>query len=161
MNTPLGDNNHTFCVDTSAFLDAWERYYSPDVFSSLWNQLDELVQKRTIIISTEVYNEMKKKSDGVVQWARSHRSYCVTPNDEIFLGVRTIMKQFPNFVNHHKDRSGADPFVIATAQLEKGTVVTAEKPGKKNDPKIPDVCSYFGVPCLSLLQMFRELHIAF
>ncbi len=33
----------TYCVDTSGWLDGWERHYPPDVFPSLWTTLDELI----------------------------------------------------------------------------------------------------------------------
>lgn len=48
-----------------------------------------------------------------------------------------------------KDRSRADPFVIATAKVIGATVVTDEKHGAEKDPRIPFVCERLGVPCLT------------
>ncbi len=43
----------------------------------------------------------------------------------------------------------ADPFVIAKAWKEKGTVVT-EEDFKENGAKIPNICKQFDIHCLKL-----------
>ena len=49
-------------------------------------------------------------------------------------------------------RSGVDPFVIALAMVNQGTVVTEENAtGNIAKPRIPDVCDALGVPCLTLI----------
>ncbi|HMQ17426.1 MAG TPA: DUF4411 family protein [Phycisphaerae bacterium] len=44
--------------------------------------------------------------------------------------------------------------MIALAQEQKLTVLTAEK-SKPTKPRIPDVCDALGVPCITLVEMFR------
>lgn len=76
--------------------------------------------------------------------------------------VREIMTDFSNgFVDPRRARSGADPFVIAVARLRGAAAVTAEKPGKKKEIKIPDVCRHYKIACHTILEMFRFLRIAF
>ena len=49
-------------------------------------------------------------------------------------------------------RSGVNPFVIALAMVNQGTVVTEENAtGNIAKPRIPDVCDALGVPCLTLI----------
>lgn len=49
-------------------------------------------------------------------------------------------------------RSAADPFVIALAMVNNGTVVTQETAtGHIEKPRIPDVCDALGVPWLTLM----------
>lgn len=151
-----------FCLDTSAFIDAWERYYSRDVFPSLWEKMDGLMVAGTVVASIEVYKEMEKKSDGVITWAAPHKRLFVDSDDEVLASVSQIMKDFPaGFVDPRRARSGADPFVIAVARLRGAAVVTAEKPGKKREIKIPDVCRHYDIPCFAILEMFRRLRVAF
>jgi len=55
-----------------------------------------------------------------------------------------------------KNRNGADPFVIATAQVMGLTVVTEEKGGTDAKPKMPSVCQVLGVPCIDVLSFLRD-----
>jgi len=60
-------------------------------------------------------------------------------------------------IDTRKNRSGADPFVIALAKVEGCGVVTGEKPTNHPErPKIPDVCRAIGIPCINILQLCRE-----
>jgi hypothetical protein len=74
--------------------------------------------------------------------------------------VLELLALYPRLVDTHRNRSQADPFVIATAErLGKGTVVvTGEKRrGKLDTPKIPDVCDMRGIRPITFLEMLREL----
>ena len=54
-------------------------------------------------------------------------------------------------------RSGADPFIIALAMVNNGTVVTEENAtGNMTKPHIPDVCGDLGVTCLNLMEYIEE-----
>jgi hypothetical protein len=48
-----------------------------------------------------------------------------------------------------KGGRNADPFIIARAATENRTVVTMEL-FKQNAAKIPNICRYFGVRCMTL-----------
>lgn len=74
------------------------------------------------------------------------------------MAAAQILAQFPQLVNPRRSRSVADPFVIALAQVQGLTVVTAERAsGSPQKPRIPDVCAGLGVKCIPLLGMFKEL----
>lgn len=152
-----------FCLDTSAFLDAWERYYAPDVFPVVWKQMDVLAEEGAICAPEEVYHEMKKKSEGVVKWAKRRRGLFVPMEEDVQTSLRRIMRQFPvGFVDPRTSRSGADPVVVAVALAYGHTVVTGEKlSGKKGKPRIPDVCRHLGIECCTVMEMFRKLEVTF
>ena len=59
--------------------------------------------------------------------------------------------------------SGGDGWIIAHAQCDGGTVVSHESRVDKSSmtPKIPNVCTDFGVPCIGLAQMLTTLHFKF
>ncbi|MBF4586971.1 DUF4411 family protein [Curtobacterium sp. VKM Ac-2887] len=50
-----------------------------------------------------------------------------------------IGAQFPNWVKQGR-KNGADPFVIAVAEVEGGMVISGETNGGPGRPKIPYVC---------------------
>jgi len=47
-----------YCIDTSALIHGWRRDYPPDVFRSLWQQLDQLVAEGKLFSSIEVLLEL-------------------------------------------------------------------------------------------------------
>ena len=56
-----------------------------------------------------------------------------------------------------KDRSQADPFVIAVAKVTKRTVVTGEKAvGSTQQPRIPNVCVQYGIEYINIVEFIRR-----
>ena len=62
-----------YCVDTSAWLDGWRRYYPRDVFPTLWTKIEGLVATGQIISSEEVYVELAKKDDDLHGWIKARK----------------------------------------------------------------------------------------
>jgi hypothetical protein len=145
-----------YSVDASAVLDGWVRHYPPDVFPSVWQQLATLVRSGRVFLIDEVHAELKRKDDGAAAWFGEF-PHCVVPIDEdIQASVRRILEAHPRLLDTRKNKSGADPFVIALGQVRGFSVVTGEQATNSMErPKIPDVCGRLGIPCLTLLEMFR------
>ena len=76
--------------------------------------------------------------------------------DEVQEVVSEIMAKWGKLVDHRKDRSRADPFIIATAKVLGATVVTDEKHGSAKDPRIPYVCVGLDVRCVDVYKFVRE-----
>ena len=131
----------SYCFDTSVLITAWRRNYPRDVFSTLWENLEEMIEHGEIVAPWEVRVELESKDDEILAWARE-RDYMFIPVDEdIQVRVATILSLFPGLLDTKLNRSGADPFVIALAQARNLTVVTYErKSNNREKPKIPDVC---------------------
>jgi len=146
-----------YCIDTSALLDGWHRYYPPDIFPGLWRQLEGLIERGDLIAPEEVLVELERKDDEVHGWARNHARMFLPIAEAIQIAVAEVLRRFERLVNTQRNRSLADPWVIALAQVEGGaTVVTGEHPsGSLDRPRIPDVCGKLGLPCISLLQLIR------
>jgi len=115
-----------FCVDTSAWLDGWARDYPPDVFPSLWEKLAERVADGVLKCSEEVYVELQKKDDGLHDWLKARKEVLVPIDEEIQGIVSELLKLYPRLVDTYRNRSQADPFVIATAERLQAVVVTGE-----------------------------------
>ena len=148
-----------YCVDTSGWLDGWERQYPPDVFPTLWTKIEELIDAEEIISSEEVYVELQKKADELHDWVKNRKQMLVPLTEEIQVIAAELLREYPRLVDTLRGRSKADPFVIATA-MERGAIVVTGEPltGKMNKPRIPDVCQAKGI---NFLQMIRELKLSF
>ncbi len=73
----------TYCLDTSAILDGWARYYPPDIFPSFWERLDGLLRARGAQTCRQVLEELKGKDDGAADWLKGMRmsSVRLMPHD--------------------------------------------------------------------------------
>jgi hypothetical protein len=146
-----------YSLDTSGFLDAWVRHYPRDVFPGIWGRLDHAAEDGTLLASDEVLRELEKKDDGAFGWMKAHPAMVVPIDTDIEAAVIDLMMRYPRLVDTKKGRSGGDPFVIAVAQVRGLTVITGEyATGKTEAPRIPDVCKEIGVPCIRMLEFFRQ-----
>lgn len=147
-----------YAIDTSAILDGHVRFYAPDVFPSVWEQIDALISSEDLRSPEEVLRELAKKDDEVYKWARKRQAQLFVQLDtELQKAVTQILGKHTNLVKAQKTRSAADPFVIGLAKIHSCTVVTAERPtGSLNKPKIPDVCADLGIECIGLLELLRR-----
>ncbi len=151
-----------YCVDTSAWLDGWQRYYPKDVFPSLWDKLDGAIASRRIVCCEEVYIELERKDDELHKWIMARKHMLVMLDEAIQTKASALLQEFPRLVDTLRGRSKADPFIIATAMEHNTVVVTGEVlTGKMEKPRIPDVCKVKAIPCISFLEMIRDLKLAF
>jgi hypothetical protein len=151
-----------YCVDTSAWLDGWQRHYPKDVFPSLWTRLDDLISGGQIISTEEVYIELQRKDDDLRKWMMSRKGMLVPLDEAIQNRAAALPREYPRLVDTLRGRSKADPFVIATAMERSATVVTGEVlTGRLDKPRIPDVCRAKGIAWIGFLQMIRDLKLTF
>lgn len=147
----------SYSLDTSGFLDAWARHYPIDVFPSIWDRLDQAVSSGILFASEEVLHELARKDDQAHSWMKARPRMIVPFDSEIEARVIELMVRFPRLVDERKGRSGGDPFVIAIAVVKGLTVITGENPTNKLEaPRIPDVCKELRIPCIRILDFFRE-----
>jgi Domain of unknown function (DUF4411) len=142
-----------FSFDSSAFIHAWHRAYRPKNFPSFWTRLEAAVLAGHIVASTEVLAELERKADDVHKRCKRLASNLSVEVDNVQQGhMRYIMGAYPRLVDTVKGRSGADPFVIAVARSmhNRIIVVSEEDFGKKDSPRIPDVCKAENIRCYKL-----------
>lgn len=138
-------------------MDGWVRWYPHDAFPSLWKQLEALIANDELIAPEDVREELKKKEDDLHKWAKSQKKLFHPLDADTQVALREVMAQFPRLVNTQKDRSTADPVVIALARVKSFAVVTGERAAGTNErPRIPNVCDHFGVRHLPLPQLIRD-----
>ncbi len=151
----------SYCIDTSSLLDAWDRWYPIDVFPSFWQKMDQFIEHGLVISSEEVYTEIERKDDELFEWVKARRSMFVELTDDVQDAVTNIMATFPQLVDARSGKSFADPFVIATAMVNRATVVSGEDYGTEKRPKIPIVCDHFNVRHLRTIDFLRKLGLKF
>lgn len=146
-----------YSIDTSSIIHARRRVYPPDIFPSLWSRIEGLIQEQILVATEEVLHELERQDDEIYEWARRQIGMFIPIDQEIQPIVSGILLQHPNLIDVRRNRSGADPFVIALALLHGSAVVTQEAPTNNSArPHIPDVCAAYGIPCINILQLIRE-----
>lgn len=145
--------NTLYSFDSSSLIHAWNRAYRPKSFPSFWEKMEESIKAGVIVVSVEVMTEISKKDDGLFEWCKAlSGQLSVEIDDEQQEHMQQIMGTYPRLVDTVKGRSGGDPFVIAVAKMDLGriAVVSEEDFGKKDSPRIPDVCRAEKIDCYKL-----------
>ena len=155
-----------YIFDTSSLSTVFRHYYH-DAFPSFWVLFDKMIAEETVVSVREVNNEIKKLSrkDALETWAKINTSYFHNPTiDELqFITQIYSVLHFRNSISQKELLKGnplADPFVIAKAYIEKGTVVTQED-YKPKAAKIPNTCEHFEIPCLNLQGFLKQNNWSF
>ncbi len=129
--------------------------------------LREKGEEGIIASSAYVYEELKDGDDALAEWAAEGRSFGLwVPADE---SVQQAYSTIADYVAQHRTYAPehvatflgkADAWIIAHALACGGRVVTFEVPQPLSArPKIPDVAANFGVDCLTLYEMLREIGV--
>jgi hypothetical protein len=119
--------------------------------------MDEAARHGVVFVIEEVARELERKDEGAYKWVREHASIIVMIDPDIQKELTDIMAKYGRLVDNRRHRSGCDPWVIALARSRAMTVVTGERAsGSLEKPKIPDVCRELGLPCLGIVDFFRE-----
>ena len=144
----------TYVFDTGPFI-VLKNYY-PGTFTTLWNRIDLLAGKGTIVSVREVFNELHNYNDDdfIQDWAKQHKAIFDKPSNDELMIVRQILAvpHFQALISSKAILKGtpiADPFVVAAGKVKNATVVTQEVL-KPNAAKMPNVCAHFDVPCINL-----------
>lgn len=153
-----GDRQPIYCLDTSALIHAWVRAYPPDVMPSLWDRLSELIEAGVVVSPLDVFVELEKREgDTLHNWCKARRVMFIEI-DGFQPDISHIMGNYPKLVDTAKGKSGADPVVIALARSHNPrlVVVTEERGGSIDKPKIPFVCEREGIKYINVLQLIRD-----
>jgi hypothetical protein len=122
----------------------------------LWEKdLSSLIAGGHLAASQEVRVELERQDDELLDWTVDHEEMFIEVDDPVQTAVKAILVRYRNLINPNTGRSGADPFVIALAQVNGCAVVTEEK-ARPTKPRIPDVCAGFGIRCMNMLDLMRQ-----
>lgn len=153
-----------YVFDTNS-LSELNAYY-PDIFKALWARLDALVAAQEVVSTREVRTELEASGlQHVLKWAKANSGIFTMPGaaETQFVGQIFAIPHFQALIGQKAQQRGtpvADPFVIACAKVNGGTVVSQEK-FKPNAAKIPNVCAHFAIPCMDLEGFMRAQNWSF
>jgi hypothetical protein len=148
----LFEEPYKYVIDTSALIDL-KKDYPPEVFRGLWDKFNQLVRSRVIISVREVYNEVKKGSDFLLDWVDKYESCFLYPTAAELAIVGRLQNEFEHLVDYNSDRPNADPLVIASAETYKIKIIQHEQV-QSNKHKIPFVAKQLGLTCIRLPELF-------
>ena len=150
-----------FVFDTSAFINGWNDHYPGRAFLPVWDFVAEEMTSRRILAPRAVSVEIQQRSDKLAKWAKDQPF--VDPAQDVQALVGKLQTQYAD-VFATPGRNDADPWVIALAQSSGLCVVTYEgrqfsgAPARRSKyPKIPEICSDLGVPCINPAQALNDL----
>jgi hypothetical protein len=148
-----------YSLDTSALIDGIERFYPPRNFPPLWENIDKLIAEGRIRISEEAWREAVSADAALKDWcleAGAGRELAVFETTPAMVRVvGEIGAAFPKWVQQG-GKNGADPFVIAAAEVDSWIVISGETNGGPSRPKIPYVCGQRGVKHGRFVDLIRQ-----
>ncbi len=159
MSDAAGDT--IYSVDSSTLMDWQARYYPGDVFRTLLQKVDGLIDAERFLAPTLVRDEIKAVGTAdLIGWTDARRQIFV-PTAELLAEAQAIQNRFAGLRDPKAEYEEADAYVIALARMKSGIVVTQETAAsEKHRPRrthfIPDVCRELGVPCVSFLGLMRR-----
>jgi hypothetical protein len=159
--------NQKYCLDANVLINGWQKYYSPKFCSDYWSVLNHLGISGRIFLPQAVFDEVTRTDDDLTAWLKGSGIPVQKVDASVTQKLTKIYATNPvhqYLVDNTKQRSLADPWVIAHALNENACVVTKEEkvtaPGT-NRIKIPNVCDNMGVRWINDFQMVEELGIRF
>ncbi len=156
-----------YCLDTNVLIQAWQKYYSPDYCPEYWMVLNQLGLLGRIFIPKNVYDEIIHTDDELSGWLKASQIPVSKITESVIDHLKCIYETNPDharLVDSTRERSLADPWVIAHAIDEAATVVTKESKVtaiSSKKIKIPNVCENMGIKCIDDFQFIRETGIVF
>ena len=142
-----------YCIDSSALIAAWYERYRPRRFPRLWEHFSVLVIDGRLVSSSLVLAECSKRSPELHEWLLTHEMMFMQPDADVQGQAAYVVNTYPKLVGVGRERSSADPFLIATAHVYGHTIVT-EEVGPTSLRSIPGVCNAMGVKFCNLVDMF-------
>ena len=156
-----------YCIDANILIQAWQKYYSPEICPSYWKILNDLGKKGIIFIPESVFEEIEKGEDNLFEWLKNSDIPIKKIDGEVTRCLKHIYSSNPNhkyLVSSNGIHSKADPWVIAHAMKENAIVVTKEIKDSFRKPtkiKIPHVCDNMNVSWIDDFEFIRNLNITF
>jgi hypothetical protein len=146
----------TYCFDTSAMIAA-ARFYPRSLAPELWTTFDKWIDRERMIAPRDVLDELARQDDDLYVWAKGRPKMFLEWDTNTQVAVAAIIRDHPSLVNMQRNRSTADPAVIATAHSRSAAVVSQEIGGSLKAVKIPDVCRARGLRHLDLPSLLLGL----
>lgn len=132
----------------------------PDIFTSLWTNIDALIVNGEIVSPDLVLTEIERGTDDLAKMLKTKTGLFVPSlNAKMAVAVTAVLAACPTLANVDSPKNEADPFVVALALNINATVICQERPAKgpTGRQRIPNACDLMGIPCVSWQDFLREM----
>jgi len=167
-----------FWIDADVFIQAHNGLYAIDIALPFWRFIDEKADAGSVRSSMRVYKEILHREDpddALARWIKNRKNggMFVDPARDKFVQEKVTeindwvyqayAVKYKNYAKVKEFLTGADTWTISHALCSSGIVVSHESREDRTSqkPKIPNVCTRFGVECIDLKEMLRRLKFAF
>ena len=155
-----------YCLDANVLIQAWQKYYSPKLCPDYWSLLSELGKSQIIFLPEMVSEEITRTEDDLAKWLKSSGIPVHKIDEQVTQALKKIYETPAHrlLVDNVKQRSLADPWVVAHALKENACVVTKEEKitaANSNKIRIPNVCEKMGMRYINDFQFLEEVNIQF
>ena len=69
----MSNQTQKYCLDSNVLIQAWQKYYSPDICPSYWDILNQLGLANRIFIPKEVFVEITRTEDKLSAWLKTSK----------------------------------------------------------------------------------------
>lgn len=165
-------SSNKYCLDTSFFIHAWERY-NPEFCLNFWDCVADAIKQGNAFVLDDVFEELlaihekpnpefkHRYINHIWTWLDGLKKHKITPSGSLRRKVANeynkIERQFiaSKDGKRKKGVSETDLLLIYYAESIKAAVVTNEAPQKRimssnGNYKIPDYCKHLNIECLGI-----------
>ena len=163
----MSAEHQKYCLDANVLIQAWQKYYAPKFCPNYWTLLSELGQRNIIFLPQLVFEEIMRTDDDLSKWLKLSNIPVHKIDEAVAVCLRKVYDADPShqfLVDNTKQRSLADPWVIAHAINQNACVVTKEEKVTATNStkiKIPNVCDNMKVRWINDFQLIEELNMYF
>ncbi len=152
----MNSSEKKYCLDANVLIQAWQKYYAPSICLTYWEMLSDFGKVDKLFMPELVYEEITRTEDDLSDWLKSSNIPIRKIDEEVTKHLQDIYNT--------KQRSIADPWVIAHAIKEGAVIFTKEEKVtalNSKKIKIPNVCDNMKVSWINDFQLVSELGLVF
>lgn len=150
-----------YSIDTSSLIYASRGPYRIANFPGFWDRMDALMRSGTVAALTDVKDEILVKDDDLSKWVKERADLFIPPDNRIQNAMAEILRRFPKLLHPDALRAETDAAVIALAKANQCGVISQEKRGSEDNPKIFYVCNHFNIRCIDIYDFVAEQNWVF
>lgn len=158
-----------YLLDANTYIQAKNLHYQMSFCPAYWSWLDQQHESSSLASIRTVYDELAEGDDKLSEWVKNRKEHFIPVSRDDIQEKFADVAQYVAKLGGKKQEfiaeflSKADPWLIATAAVIGGTVVTHEIPVPENSTrvKIPNICDAFDVPYITTFQLLNRLEAQF
>lgn len=144
---------YRYIIDTCSILSQKsDEPHRRNVYTTLWERIDELVSKQAIVTCSEINDEVD--DEPIQQWLAKHHCVVLDIDDRIQQLVSRVVTEHPELIDFKNAKSSGDAFLIATAMKYGLSVITEEN--KASPKKVPQICQAYSIHCYNITELAEK-----